>query len=96
MNAFLNVALDLFVELAKNKIVTQKTVTAVMIASEENGEIAGVGVETLMETGKIDFLKNGPVLWVDCSDSQPCIGTGNLMTSILPTCLTSRIMQLVR
>ncbi|RHY92817.1 hypothetical protein DYB35_010025 [Aphanomyces astaci] len=70
----------LFVELAKHKVVTQKTVTAVMIASEENGEIAGVGVETLMETGKIDFLKNGPVLWVDCSDSQPCIGTAGALT----------------
>ncbi|RHZ41934.1 hypothetical protein DYB28_004006 [Aphanomyces astaci] len=71
---------QLFVELAKHKVVTQKTVTAVMIASEENGEIAGVGVETLMETGKIDFLKNGPVLWVDCSDSQPCIGTAGALT----------------
>ncbi|RHY35003.1 hypothetical protein DYB32_000478 [Aphanomyces invadans] len=71
---------QLFIELAKNKVVTQKTVTAVMIASEENGEIAGVGVEALMETGKIDFLKNGPVLWVDCSDSQPCIGTAGALT----------------
>ncbi|KAF0710144.1 Aste57867_5595 [Aphanomyces stellatus] len=71
---------QLFVELAKNKVVTQKTVTAVMIASEENGEIAGVGVEALMETGKIDFLKHGPVLWVDTSDSQPCIGTAGALT----------------
>ncbi|KAF0710145.1 Aste57867_5596 [Aphanomyces stellatus] len=71
---------QLFIELAKNKVVTQKSVTAVMIASEENGEIAGVGVEALMETGKIDFLKNGPVLWVDCSDSQPCIGTAGALT----------------
>ncbi|EQC26967.1 acetylornithine deacetylase [Saprolegnia diclina VS20] len=67
---------ELFIELAKHQVVTQKTISAVLIASEENGDIAGVGVETLMETGKIDFLKNGPVLWVDCSDSQPCIGTG--------------------
>ncbi|KAG9412253.1 hypothetical protein AC1031_022060 [Aphanomyces cochlioides] len=77
---------QLFAELAKNKVQTQKTVTAVFIASEENVEIAGIGVEALMETGKIDFLKNGPVLWVDCSDSQPCIGTaGMLMWSIKAT-----------
>ncbi|CAK4144117.1 unnamed protein product [Aphanomyces euteiches] len=71
---------QLFIELAKNKIETQKTVSAVLIASEENGEIAGVGVEVLMETGKIDFLKNGPVVWLDCSDSQPCIGTAGALT----------------
>ncbi|OQR90163.1 hypothetical protein THRCLA_09420 [Thraustotheca clavata] len=71
---------QLLVELAKNNVVTQKTISAVLIASEENGDIAGVGVETLMETGKIDFLKNGPVLWVDCSDSQPCIGTAGALT----------------
>ncbi|RLO04432.1 hypothetical protein DYB28_004005, partial [Aphanomyces astaci] len=71
---------QLFVELAKRNVVTQKTVTAVLIASEENGDIAGVGVETLMETGKIDFLKTGPVLWVDTSDSQPCIGTAGALT----------------
>lgn len=22
-----------------------------------------------------DALKSGPVLWIDCADSQPCIGT---------------------
>ncbi|KAF0754841.1 hypothetical protein AaE_005180, partial [Aphanomyces astaci] len=32
------------------------------------------------ETGKIDFLKTGPVLWVDTSDSQPCIGTAGALT----------------
>jgi hypothetical protein len=25
-----------------------------------------------METGKIDFLKNGPVIWCDCADSEVC------------------------
>ncbi|DAZ97128.1 TPA: hypothetical protein N0F65_010451, partial [Lagenidium giganteum] len=66
---------QLFVELAKNKVATKTKVVCVLIASEENAEIPGVGVETLMESGKIDFIKNGPVIWVDCSDSQPCIGT---------------------
>ncbi|EQC26966.1 acetylornithine deacetylase, partial [Saprolegnia diclina VS20] len=69
-----------FIELAKHQVVTQKTISSVMIASEENSDIPGVGVENLMETGKIDFLKNGPVLWIDCSDSQPCIGTAGVIT----------------
>lgn len=66
---------QLFMELAKRQVPLKTQVVAVLIASEENGEISGVGVETLMESGKIDFIKNGPVIWVDCSDSQPCIGT---------------------
>ena len=70
----------LFRELAKHKVATKTQVVCVLIASEENGEIEGVGVETLMETGKIDFIKNGPVFWVDCSDSQPCIGTAGAIT----------------
>ncbi|KAF1323930.1 Acetylornithine deacetylase, partial [Globisporangium splendens] len=71
---------QLFLQLAKNKVPTKTQVVAVLIASEENGEIPGVGVETLMESGKIDFIKNGPVIWVDCSDSQPCIGTAGAIT----------------
>uniref|UniRef100_M4B2Z7 Uncharacterized protein n=1 Tax=Hyaloperonospora arabidopsidis (strain Emoy2) TaxID=559515 RepID=M4B2Z7_HYAAE len=70
----------LFRELARHKVATKTQVVCVLIASEENGEIEGVGVETLMETGKIDFIKNGPVFWVDCSDSQPCIGTAGAIT----------------
>ncbi|KAL7998734.1 putative peptidase M20, bacterial exopeptidase dimerization domain-containing protein [Plasmopara halstedii] len=70
----------LFKELAKQAIQTKTQVVCVLIASEENGEIEGVGVETLMESGKLDFIKNGPVFWIDCSDSQPCIGTAGAIT----------------
>ncbi|TMW55677.1 hypothetical protein Poli38472_010559 [Pythium oligandrum] len=71
---------QLFIELAKRRIPTSTQVVCVLIASEENNEILGVGVETLMESGKIDFIKNGPVIWIDCSDSQPCIGTAGVTT----------------
>ncbi|TDH71732.1 hypothetical protein CCR75_007270 [Bremia lactucae] len=70
----------LFRELAKQKVQTAMQIVCVLIASEENGEIEGVGVEKLMESGKLDFIKNGPVFWVDCSDSQPCIGTAGAST----------------
>ncbi|RLN68556.1 hypothetical protein BBP00_00000952 [Phytophthora kernoviae] len=71
---------EFFKELAKRKVRLETKVVCVLIASEENTEIPGVGVETLMESGKIDFIKNGPVIWVDCSDSQPCIGTAGVIT----------------
>ncbi|RLN74243.1 hypothetical protein BBJ28_00000587 [Nothophytophthora sp. Chile5] len=69
-----------FLELAKRQVRVETKVVCVLIASEENTEIPGVGVETLMESGKIDFIKKGPVIWVDCSDSQPCIGTAGVIT----------------
>ena len=36
--------------------------------------IPGVGVDKLVETGRLDHLKGGPVFWVDSADSQPCMG----------------------
>ena len=36
--------------------------------------IPGVGVDKLVETGKLDHLKGGPVFWVDSADSHPCMG----------------------
>lgn len=29
--------------------------------------------------GKIDELKNGPVVWIDSADSQPCVGTAGVL-----------------
>ncbi|GMF63933.1 unnamed protein product [Phytophthora fragariaefolia] len=71
---------ELFKELAKRQVRLETKAVCVLIASEENSEIPGVGVEALMESGKIDFIKNGPVIWVDGSDSQPCIGTAGVIT----------------
>ena len=45
------------------------------IASEENSTIKEVGVDMLEKTGELTHLKNGPIIWVDSADSQPCIGT---------------------
>ena len=36
--------------------------------------IPGVGVDKLVETGKLDHLKGGPLFWVDSADSNPCMG----------------------
>lgn len=32
-----------------------------------------------MANGKLKHLKDGPVIWVDSADSQPCIGTAGAM-----------------
>ncbi|KAI9915101.1 hypothetical protein PsorP6_006939 [Peronosclerospora sorghi] len=71
---------ELFKELSKRKFAIKNKVVCVLIAAEENSEIPGVGIEKLMESGKLDFIKNGPVIWVDCSDSQACIGTAGVIS----------------
>jgi acetylornithine deacetylase len=71
---------ELFKELAKKEVRIETKVVCVLIASEEDGSIEGVGIEALMASGKIDSIKNGPVLWVDGADSQPCIGTAGAVT----------------
>jgi acetylornithine deacetylase len=64
----------LLAAICRQNIQLEKTFVVVFIASEEAG-MPGVGVDALMANGKIEDLKAGPILWMDCADSQPCIGT---------------------
>ncbi|CAM9371601.1 unnamed protein product [Ectocarpus sp. 4 AP-2014] len=76
---------DLMVELATKRPALSRTVLAIFIANEENGEIEGVGVDGLHSSGKLDELGigKGPIFWVDSADSQPCVGTvGNMQWMI--------------
>ena len=68
---------ELMLELAIKKPKLRRTITVVLIANEENQAVKDIGVDRLMATGKMDHIKKGPVIWVDCSDSQPCIGTAS-------------------
>eukprot|EP00731_Ephydatia_muelleri_P025862 Em0017g945a len=68
---------DLFAQLAEKKVSLNFSLVAVFIASEENTSIPGVGVEKLVELGKLDHLRDGPVYWVDSADSSPCMGTAS-------------------
>eukprot|EP01098_Paradermamoeba_levis_P015822 TRINITY_DN8246_c0_g2_i1.p1 TRINITY_DN8246_c0_g2~~TRINITY_DN8246_c0_g2_i1.p1 ORF type:complete len:421 (-),score=115.15 TRINITY_DN8246_c0_g2_i1:291-1511(-) len=71
---------NLFLQLAQKKPELKVQVVAVFIASEESDIIPGVGVDMLLKNSKLDFLKKGPVYWVDSADSQPCIGTASAAT----------------
>ena len=55
------------------------SLSCVFIASEE-ATGPGIGVDGLVENGELDHCKAGPVVWVDCADSQPCIGTAGAIT----------------
>jgi acetylornithine deacetylase len=56
-------------------------VYGVMIADEESGGKGSnikVGVDALQEAKKLDMIAKGPVIWLDCADKQPNIGSGGL------------------
>jgi len=67
----------LFAHLAKTKPALKVSIGAVFIANEENSMIEGIGVDALVQNGKISHLKNGWGYWIDTSDSQPCLGTAS-------------------
>ena len=59
--------------------------TYLYCCSEESTAIPGVGVDKLMEVGKLDRVKNGPVFWVDSADSMWTLRVeGRLFHSGLP------------
>jgi acetylornithine deacetylase len=51
----------------------------VLIADEENGEDPEIGIPHLAKDGEMDFLKHGPVFWMDASDIYPTVGSGTGM-----------------
>lgn len=62
-------------DLCEKKTKLNRSVVVVFIAGEEGGE-NGVGVDKVVEAGKIAELAGGePVYWIDAADSQPCAGT---------------------
>ena len=69
----------LFSQLAELKPELKTSLTCVFIASEEASG-PGIGVDGLVEEGRLNHCKPGPVVWVDCADSQPCIGTAGAIT----------------
>lgn len=71
---------DLLAALGTNKPALKVGITVVFIASEEDSSVPGVGVDVLEKNGLLAPCKNGPVYWVDCADSKPCVVS---FTSIL-------------
>lgn len=66
-------------ELARSKPPLKRSIVVVFIAAEEGGE-KQVGVDKVLEKGKLEEAKNGPVYWVDSADSNPCCGTAGAIS----------------
>lgn len=66
---------DILISLGETKPKLRTSVVVVFIANEENSTLVGIGIDQLAKEGNLDFLKNGPLFWIDAADSQPCIGS---------------------
>lgn len=62
---------------AKPKL--KRTIIVLFIAGEEGGE-KDVGVDVVLNRGKLEECKQGPVYWVDSADSQPCCGSSGMLS----------------
>jgi len=67
------------VELAKKPPTLEPNLMVVFIVSEECEDVPGIGVDGLAAAGVLDSLKHGVVLWIDASDSEPCIGSASAL-----------------
>lgn len=66
-------------ELARARPSLKRSIVVLFIAGEEGGEV-GVGVDMVVQCGKLEDVKGGPVYWVDSADSQPCCGTSGMLS----------------
>jgi len=69
---------EIFRQFGEKRPALNVNIVGVFIANEENSSILGVGVDELVKRGFISHIKNGPVIWLDSADKQPCLGTAGM------------------
>jgi acetylornithine deacetylase len=65
--------------ISKHNIKLDYVMGVVLIADEEDGKDHLIGIPHLSSDGELDFLKFGPVFWMDASDIYPSVGSGTGM-----------------
>jgi len=70
---------NFFKHLAVHKPKLKRSVVAVFIANEENSDIANISIDQMEKEGKLAFLKNGPLYWIDSANFGPTLGTAGML-----------------
>jgi acetylornithine deacetylase len=76
---------ELLRALAADRRRPRRTLTVVMIANEESSPIAGLGMEAVVASGRLDVLRGAPLIWLDSADFGPTVGTGGVVRWRLET-----------
>ena len=50
-----------------------------MIANEESSPVRGLGMDHVVESGRLNVLRGAPVVWLDSADFGPTVGTGGVV-----------------
>lgn len=70
---------NLLIDLAVKKPVLTHSICVIFIADEEDGSDESTGIKHMYDDGVMDWLKNGPLYWVDVAESIPFVGSGTCM-----------------
>lgn len=71
---------DLLCQLGEQRLRPERTLKVVMISNEEERPIPECGLNHVVDTGKMDDLKDGTIYWLDSADFGPTVGTGGICT----------------
>jgi acetylornithine deacetylase/succinyl-diaminopimelate desuccinylase-like protein len=69
---------DLLAQMAERQWRPERTLKVVLIANEEDAPLPEVGLDYVVEQGKLATLKGEPVVWLDSADFGPTVGTAGM------------------
>jgi acetylornithine deacetylase/succinyl-diaminopimelate desuccinylase-like protein len=72
------VVTDLLAQMAETNQRPVRTLKVVFIANEEEAPLPEIGLDYVVEQGKLDDLKDGTIYWLDSADFGPTVGTGGV------------------
>ncbi|HMR05067.1 MAG TPA: M20/M25/M40 family metallo-hydrolase [Polyangiaceae bacterium] len=72
------VVTDLLAQMAEANQRPRRTLKVVFIANEEEAPLPEIGLDYVVDQGKLDDLKDGTIYWLDSADFGPTVGTGGV------------------
>ncbi len=70
------VVTDLLAQMAETNVRPTQTLKVVFIANEEEAPLPEIGLDHVVDQGKLDDLMDGTIYWLDSADFGPTVGTG--------------------
>ena len=69
---------DFLAQLGDKGLRPRRTLKVVLIANEEEAPVSEIGLDYVVEQGRLEALKQGPIFWLDSADFGPTVGTGGM------------------
>lgn len=69
---------DLLAQMGAANARPKKTLKVVLIANEEEAPVPEIGLDYVVDQGRLDDLQDGTIYWLDSADFGPTVGTGGV------------------